>query len=54
VALARHYIGDVELATLWLKRVNRALGGAIPLEPIDTELGAVEDVLGRIAYGGVS
>jgi len=56
VALANHYIGNGEAATRWLKRTNRALGGATPLESIDTELGArtVEDVLGRIAYGGVS
>ena len=37
-ALAKHYIGDEEMATLWLKRANRALGGAKPLESIDTEL----------------
>jgi putative toxin-antitoxin system antitoxin component (TIGR02293 family) len=56
VALAKHYIGNEETATRWLKRTNRALGGATPLGSIDTELGArtVEDVLGRIAYGGVS
>jgi len=56
VALAKCYIGNAESATRWLKRANRALGGATPLESIDTELGAraVEDVLGRIAYGGVS
>ncbi len=56
VALAKQYIGDAETATRWLKRPNRALGGGVPLELIDTELGAraVENVLGRIAYGGVS
>lgn len=56
VALAKHYLGDDETATRWLKRANRALGGKIPIELIDTELGArsVENVLGRIAYGGVS
>ncbi len=56
VALAKQYIGDVETARRWLKRPNRALGGKVPLEFIDTELGAraVENVLGRIAYGGVS
>ncbi len=55
-ALAKHYIGDDQAATRWLKRPNRALGGAIPLRSIDTEIGAraVEDILGRIAYGGVS
>ena len=56
VALAKHYIGDDETAARWLKRPNRALGGRSPLELVDTELGArtVENVLGRIAYGGVS
>lgn len=56
VALAKHYIGEDGAATRWLKRPNRALGGSTPLELIDTELGAraVENVLGRIAYGGVS
>ncbi len=56
VALAKQYIGDAEGAMRWLKRPNRALGGKIPLDFIDTELGAraVESALGRIAYGGVS
>jgi putative toxin-antitoxin system antitoxin component (TIGR02293 family) len=56
IALAKQYIGDEEAATRWLKRPNRALGGHVPLELIDTELGAraVENVLGRIAFGGVS
>jgi len=56
VALAKRHIGDAATATRWLKRPNRALGGGIPLELIDTEPGAraVENVLGRIAFGGVS
>jgi putative toxin-antitoxin system antitoxin component (TIGR02293 family) len=56
VALAKHYLGDDKTATRWLRRPNRALGGSTPLELIDTELGAraVENVLGRIAYGGIS
>jgi putative toxin-antitoxin system antitoxin component (TIGR02293 family) len=56
LALAKHYIGNEEAATRWLKRANRALGGATPIESLDTELGAraVEEILGRIAYGGVS
>jgi putative toxin-antitoxin system antitoxin component (TIGR02293 family) len=56
VALAKHDLGDGETATRWLKHPNRALGGARPLDMIDTEPGArsVENVLGRIAYGGVS
>jgi putative toxin-antitoxin system antitoxin component (TIGR02293 family) len=53
--LARRYIGDADTASKWLKELNRALGGAIPLELVDTELGSrsVERVLGRIAYGGI-
>jgi putative toxin-antitoxin system antitoxin component (TIGR02293 family) len=56
VALAKHYLGSDEIATQWLKQPNRALGGRAPLELTDTEIGArsVENVLGRIAYGGVS
>jgi len=56
LALARLYVGDREAARGWLKRPNRALGGSTPLDLIDTEPGAraVENVLGRIAFGGVS
>jgi putative toxin-antitoxin system antitoxin component (TIGR02293 family) len=56
IALAKHYLGDEPTAARWLKRPNRALGGRPPLELIDTEVGArsVENILGRIAYGGVS
>jgi putative toxin-antitoxin system antitoxin component (TIGR02293 family) len=56
VAIARHSLGGSELAMRWLKRPNRALGGLPPVAAIDTELGArqVENVLGRIAYGGIS
>ena len=56
VVLAKHYLGDAEAASRWLQRPNRALGGDSPLDLLDTELGAraVENVLGRIAYGGIS
>jgi len=56
LALAKHYVGGEARAVRWLKRPNRALDGAIPLEILDTEPGAraVENVLGRIAYGGIS
>jgi putative toxin-antitoxin system antitoxin component (TIGR02293 family) len=56
VALAQRSLGDRPSAARWLKRSNRALGGAAPISAMDTELGAreVENVLGRIAYGGVS
>ena len=56
VALANEYLGDRERATRWLKHPNRALGGLAPVAALDTELGArqVENILGRIAYGGIS
>lgn len=56
VALAKSSLGGRDAATRWLRRPNRALGGKAPLTVIDTELGAraVENVLGRIAFGGVS
>jgi putative toxin-antitoxin system antitoxin component (TIGR02293 family) len=56
VALAGQSLGDRERALRWLKRSNRALGGATPLTGLDTELGArqVENLLGRISYGGIS
>jgi len=56
VALAHQALGGAELAARWLKRPNRALAGSAPVSFIDTEPGArqVENVLGRIAYGGIS
>ena len=56
VALAQQSLADRKSAARWLKRSNRALGGTAPIDAIDTELGArqVENVLGRIAYGGIS
>lgn len=56
VALADEFLGDHERAVRWLKHPNRALGGIPPIAAIDTELGArqVENILGRIAYGGIS
>ena len=56
VALADEFLGNHERAIRWLKRPNRALGGVAPIAAIDTEIGArqVENILGRIAYGGMS
>src|SRR5215467_8157659 len=56
MAIANEYLGDKERAIRWFKRPNRALGGVAPVAAIDTELGArqVENILGRIAYGGIS
>jgi len=56
LALAHESLGDPARASRWLRRTNRALGGMAPIAVIDTELGArqVENLLGRIAYGGIS
>jgi len=56
VALANENLGEHERAVRWLKHPNRALGGIAPVAAIDTEPGArqVENILGRIAYGGIS
>ena len=37
----------------WLQKPNRALGGAIPIDLLSSDLGAdqVETILGRIEYG---
>ncbi len=55
-ALAQETLGDRERAVHWLRTPIRALGGIAPLAALDTEPGArqVENVLGRIAYGGIS
>jgi putative toxin-antitoxin system antitoxin component (TIGR02293 family) len=56
VALADNFLGSRRKAIDWLKRPNLVLGGVPPLSLLDTELGArqVENVMGRIGYGGVS
>lgn len=56
LAVAEQSLGNSELVTRWLKRPNRALGGTAPIAAIGTEHGArqVENVLGRIAFGGIS
>ena len=59
VRLARVYatavdmIGDADKAAQWLRTPNRALGGGVPMDQLDTDLGVkeVESILGRIAYG---
>jgi putative toxin-antitoxin system antitoxin component (TIGR02293 family) len=55
VALAEHFIGSHKKAIDWLKRPNLLLGSLPPFRLLDTQLGAleVENVLGRIGYGGV-
>lgn len=52
-AQAAEVLGSEEKAAAWLQRPNRALGGRVPLELLDTDAGSrqVEDVLGRIEHG---
>ena len=49
---ATNVFGDIERARAWLKFPQRGLGGAIPLDYAETEVGAreVDDLLGRIKY----
>jgi putative toxin-antitoxin system antitoxin component (TIGR02293 family) len=56
LALAEQSLGDRGKAQRWLRQSNQALGGDRPLRALETEIGArrVEQVLGRIAYGGIS
>jgi putative toxin-antitoxin system antitoxin component (TIGR02293 family) len=56
LTLAEHFIGNRKKAIAWLRRPNLVLGSLPPLRFLDTEPGAlqVEQVLGRIGYGGIS
>lgn len=53
VAHALAIFGDQDKVAAWLHRPNRALSGAIPLDLLDTDIGAtrVDDVLGRLEHG---
>ena len=50
---ATRVFGDIEKARAWLKFPQHGLGGAVPLDYAETEIGAreVDDLLGRIDYG---
>ncbi len=50
---AARVLGGRDQAQQWLKTPKKALGGEIPLEYANTEIGAreVEDLLGRIEHG---
>ena len=50
---ATKVFGDIEKARAWLKFPQRGLGGAVPLDYAETEVGAreVDNLLGRIDYG---
>ena len=51
--LAEETFESRDNALVWMRRPNRALGGSIPLEMLETDNGArmVEQVLGRMAHG---
>lgn len=53
VSQAVEVLGSIEKARVWLKTPNRALGKEIPLDLLDTEIGArqVEEVLLHLNYG---
>ncbi len=53
VALAKEILGSEEKASRWLSNPNRALGGRVPFDLLDTDVGvrSVEEILERIAYG---
>ncbi|HET9151613.1 MAG TPA: antitoxin Xre/MbcA/ParS toxin-binding domain-containing protein [Gemmatimonadales bacterium] len=50
---AEEALGSEERSTHWLRQANRALGGARPVDLLDSDAGtvAVERVLGRIEHG---
>ena len=52
-AQAEDVLNDHQKAGRWLQKPNRALGGAIPIDLLSSDLGAdqVETILGRIEYG---
>jgi putative toxin-antitoxin system antitoxin component (TIGR02293 family) len=56
LALAEIAIGDRKKAQRWLRQANQVLGNQTPLRALETEIGVrrVEQILERIAYGGVS
>src|SRR6266496_3390279 len=49
---ATNVFGDIEKARAWLKFPQHGLGGAVPLDYAETEVGAreVDNLLGRIEY----
>jgi putative toxin-antitoxin system antitoxin component (TIGR02293 family) len=53
IALASEILGANEKASSWLRTSNRALGGKIPIDEIETDPGyrSIEEVLYAIAYG---
>ena len=56
VALGKTVLGSTAAAGRWLLKPNAALGGAVPIGLLQTDIGArhVEAVLGRALLGGYS
>ena len=52
-AIAADVLEEAQAAARWLKTPQRALGGAVPLELAQTDVGAraVEALLGRMEHG---
>ncbi|MGZ5038165.1 MAG: type II RES/Xre toxin-antitoxin system antitoxin [Usitatibacter sp.] len=52
-AIATEVLEEAQAAARWLKTPQRALGGAVPLELAQTDVGsrAVEALLGRMEHG---
>ncbi len=52
-ALAQEIFGAADKAHVWLRRPTRPLDGKVPLDLLDSDIGAkaVEDLLGRIEHG---
>jgi putative toxin-antitoxin system antitoxin component (TIGR02293 family) len=50
---ATDVFGDIDKGRAWLKHPQYGLGGAVPLDYAETEIGAreVDNLLGRIDYG---
>ena len=50
---ATDVFGDIDKARAWLKHPQYGLGGAVPLDYAETEIGAreVDNLVGRIDYG---
>jgi putative toxin-antitoxin system antitoxin component (TIGR02293 family) len=53
IAMVVDTLGTAEKASRWLQKPNRALGGQVPLDLLDTDSGtrSVETILNRIEYG---
>ena len=53
IARAIEVLGALAKARLWLLAPNRSLGGEVPLQMLDTDIGSrqVEEVLLRLSYG---